>query len=606
MNLGHLNTTISEHYVKKNGNLSVKLHENVANILKTDLKDKVILELITELKPTIKANLKTELHDTVVNTLKNEMKDNIMNVLKAELKPKVTYLLKTELRQTVIDTIKSEFQEKIMNELKNELKPSVIAKLKEELQSKVTIELQNEFRDSIKMTLRDEMKENVINILKNKMRPTIINNLKLEFQEKVITDLKSELQETVITNLKSELQEKVIHDLKLEQKENVITYLKHQFKEPIIKTLKHELHDNVINTLKLELKEQVINHLKIELTETVSNELKNELSTTIINKLKTDLYSSVSQDLTNKYQQQTILEEFTNKKLKKIVNVYQLNYVNGKSQGLGDFLRGCFCFMQLSKLLNIDFDIDISNHPISKYIENANPVDGIEHDYLEIYTETNTGEEINHQNYEKTYKNNVNKYFLNKTILWLNAKNCEVYGFFSNAFPSYKHHTQTGKDFINSKFMPNEYMKSYIEQTLNQLTLTKNQYQVIHIRSGDEYAFTRNKQINMQFINKIKSILNNLIKTDCKYLIISDSNIIKNQLQSYPNFYTVIREIEHLGGEAIKNADGNGVINTLLDFYLMSYSNNIVSLSVYEHVSGFSKYCSILHNIPFQFIKISH
>jgi len=46
-------------------------------------------------------------------------------------------------------------------------------------------------------------------------------------------------------------------------------------------------------------------------------------------------------------------------------------------------------------------------------------------------------------------------------------------------------------------------------------------------------------------------------------------------------------------------------MNTMLDFYLMGYSNAIISLSVYGHVSGFSKYASILNNIPFNFIKIN-
>ena len=31
---------------------------------------------------------------------------------------------------------------------------------------------------------------------------------------------------------------------------------------------------------------------------------------------------------------------FTNQKLKKIVNVYKLDYKNAKSPGLGDYLRG--------------------------------------------------------------------------------------------------------------------------------------------------------------------------------------------------------------------------------------------------------------------------
>jgi hypothetical protein len=54
----------------------------------------------------------------------------------------------------------------------------------------------------------------------------------------------------------------------------------------------------------------------------------------------------------------------------------------------------------------------------------------------------------------------------------------------------------------------------------------------------------------------------------------------------------------------MKSSETNGVMNTLLDFYLMSYSNTIISLSVYGHVSGFSKYCSVIYGIPFKFIKI--
>ena len=55
--------------------------------------------------------------------------------------------------------------------------------------------------------------------------------------------------------------------------------------------------------------------------------------------------------------------ERINNNIKKIVNVFQLECIGGKkTAGLGDYLRGCFALMQLSKLLNIEFDLDISNH----------------------------------------------------------------------------------------------------------------------------------------------------------------------------------------------------------------------------------------------------
>jgi hypothetical protein len=54
----------------------------------------------------------------------------------------------------------------------------------------------------------------------------------------------------------------------------------------------------------------------------------------------------------------------------------------------------------------------------------------------------------------------------------------------------------------------------------------------------------------------------------------------------------------------ISSANSVGVMNTMIDYYLMSYSNAIISLSTYGHVSGFSKYCAILNNIPFTFKQI--
>ena len=293
---------------------------------------------------------------------------------------------------------------------------------------------------------------------------------------------------------------------------------------------------------------------------------------------------------------------FTNTKLKKIVNVYQLEYTNGKSPGIGDFLRGCFSFMQIAQLLKLEFEIDISNHPISKYIENVKYIEGINYKNIDFYMEYNRSSPHKH-NYEDS-PININTNFLNSTINWLNSKDCEVFGFFSNAFPSFNKHTQEGINKINSKLQPNMLMKNYIDKTLVELNLQKNRYGVIHIRTGDKYIINGEK-MNINFMNYIKNIIYSFFIPGKKYLIISDSNQLKTYLKPNPNFYILIKNIEHLGGEGIKSQYSNGVMNTMLDYYLMSYSNAIISLSVYGHVSGFSKYCAILNNIPFTFKQIT-
>jgi hypothetical protein len=296
-----------------------------------------------------------------------------------------------------------------------------------------------------------------------------------------------------------------------------------------------------------------------------------------------------------------IVKRFTNKKMKKIVNVYQLDYVNGKSPGLGDFLRGSFCFMQLAQLLNLEFEIDISNHPISKYIENASHIEGIDYNNIFVYDQVNQ-DSRGSVNYEGK-PTNINMDFLNKTISLLNSNDCEVFGLFSNAFPCFNKHTKEGKTLINSKLQPNELMRTYIDNTLNDIGLSKKGYGVIHIRTGDKYLIEGRKMSNI-FIEYVKTEINKFIIHGRRYLIISDSNYLKSCLKTLPNLYVFIRDIEHLGGEGMKNHNSNGVMNTMLEYYLMSYSNAIVSMSIYGHVSGFSKYCSIVNDIPFNYIRI--
>jgi len=146
-------------------------------------------------------------------------------------------------------------------------------------------------------------------------------------------------------------------------------------------------------------------------------------------------------------------------------------------------------------------------------------------------------------------------------------------------------------------------MRDYIDFTLNQIGLSKKCYGVIHIRSGDKYL-VNGETMTISFMNKIDNIVKFYTFPDRRYLIISDCNILKKYLKSHPNFYIYVRKIEHLGGEGLKSTETNGIMNTILDFFLMEHSNAILSISVYDHVSGFSKYASIINDIPFKYIKI--
>jgi hypothetical protein len=296
---------------------------------------------------------------------------------------------------------------------------------------------------------------------------------------------------------------------------------------------------------------------------------------------------------------------FTNKKLKKIVNVYQLHYKNNKSSpGFGDFLRGCFSFMQLAKLLKIDFDMDMSNHPLSLYLENVNHNKHLNYNTIEFYEDMNKNKngDVNYEN----IKYNINYDFLNKTISLLNSQNCNTYYFFSNAFPYFNYHNPEGINFVKNKLTPNKIMVDYIDESLINLNLKKKDYQVIHIRTGDNYL-VENKKIMIDNLVIVRESVIKYISSNHNYLVISDNHIIKEYLTDIPNVYFIRHRITHLGGEKkLSNKIYlDEIKNTMLEFYLMSYSTKIISISVYGHISGFSKYCSVVYNIPLIQEKIS-
>ena len=156
---------------------------------------------------------------------------------------------------------------------------------------------------------------------------------------------------------------------------------------------------------------------------------------------------------------------------------------------------------------------------------------------------------------------------------------------------------------IKNELMPNYEMLNYIDSSLKYLGLNKNGYGIIHIRLGDKYLVDSNN-IQKKNLQRVKELLLRKINPNKKYLIISDSVLLKNFLKGIPNFYILITNITHLGGEGMKSVNYDSIKNSLLDFYLMGYSNAIISFSVYGHGSGFSKYCSILNNIPYLCFKL--
>jgi hypothetical protein len=265
---------------------------------------------------------------------------------------------------------------------------------------------------------------------------------------------------------------------------------------------------------------------------------------------------------------------------KKVVIVYQTK----NQYGFGDFIRGCLCLIPICEYMGLDFDIDLSNHPLSKFVEGHIKNPSI--NYSNVYHIKELNEFDTKLCYDtfKTIIQNVDS---------------EVFYASSNAYPVFKN-KPSHFEFIKSRIMPNTQMRNEIEQELINLELVNSEYSVIHIRMGDNFLFNVNNGLQKnkvsELFNKLRFLLNN---KNCKYLILSDCVKLKMLFKPYVNCVFQIKQIAHLGEqpEMIE-----AVRNTMLDFYLMSRATNIYSYSSYNNFSGFSKWCANIYNIPYAYI----
>jgi hypothetical protein len=290
---------------------------------------------------------------------------------------------------------------------------------------------------------------------------------------------------------------------------------------------------------------------------------------------------------------------YKNTKLKKIVNVYQKNYINSKGPGFGDFLRGSFYLTYVCMVLGLDFDIDIKNHPMSMYLKNDISLYNIDYSNIETFID---------------YCNNERKFIIN-FINKLNNYNDEIFYLFNNSIPSFVIENpefniiQKAKDIIIPKIEPKDFILEMLDNKLDMCKLKRKQYGIIHIRAGDYFMNIKKididkHQISVKHINDIITFISRHCSTKKKkYIVVGDCDKIKKKISSkFNNIINFETKITHLGED--DNINNDTLIDTILDFNIMRFSNSIISFTAYGHGSGFSKYCSAIYNVPFNQIVL--
>lgn len=296
----------------------------------------------------------------------------------------------------------------------------------------------------------------------------------------------------------------------------------------------------------------------------------------------------------SKLELKNIADTFNNTKLKKIINTYQLFFKNNTAPGFGDYLRGCFSLYQVAKILNLEFDMDMNNHPISKFIAST---DSSEKNIN--YNEVSRFENDNYVSIDAKTCKKKSPQFLDELIKLLNSVDDVEHYLFSNSLPIFDNIRNEPRNFIRSKLVPNEMMQENIRLRMSRLGLKRKCYSVIHIRCGDSFLLKNHTDKNgFLLFEQVSEFLSKNLNPGSKFLLLSDNNEIKIMLKNkIPQLIVQVREITHLGEKTDMN--DIQVMNTLLDFYTMANSNKIVSFSKFNWGSGFSEWCSVVYNIPY-------
>jgi hypothetical protein len=295
------------------------------------------------------------------------------------------------------------------------------------------------------------------------------------------------------------------------------------------------------------------------------------------------------------------INDIYKRNIKTIINVYQEQYKNGTyATGLGDFIRGCYYLINFCETYKINYKI-IINHKMKTYLKKYQDEPMYDNwKGVNFFSNNNYDGQVIDAN--KVIHNLPGKIINSKFVKHLTENvqviNESVY-IYNIIFPNHdicEHHKEHMRDILE----PTEYMANLIEKTMNKLNLIKNNYTVIHIRSGDKYLKDGHNDFNPQYITHlIKEIFYTMKQKPTEsYLVLTDNMEIKHTIvKTFPSVKILFNQIAHLGQGVVQHDEP--IKNTLLEFYLMSRSASIISFSSYEHGSGFSQWCAKTYNIPY-------
>ena len=291
-----------------------------------------------------------------------------------------------------------------------------------------------------------------------------------------------------------------------------------------------------------------------------------------------------------------------------LTNVFQQLYKNNhKSQGLGDFIRGCLFLFQFGELYHFAIQ-PLINHPIALLLKHAGgPSFSVNTNLISriplicaplvcFIDESNT----------PTIHIPENIDYFGRYLYGLPVTNQTIF-MYTNEIPVKSRISSNHLAKLVHLFTPTDEMESFIRSKYEQMGINNNKYMVVHVRIGDTSLILGETQSVDRVVTELDQYLLTLFNANksLKTILISDCIALKQQLtKKYnTNLVAVFDPIAHMG-EGVQ-LSYELVRNTMLDFYIMSRATRIVSFTTHIHGTGFSQWCATMYQIPYmcKFLK---
>lgn len=244
--------------------------------------------------------------------------------------------------------------------------------------------------------------------------------------------------------------------------------------------------------------------------------------------------------------------------------------------GFGDFIQGSYGLYEICRNLNIDFAIDLSDHPITDYV--IPKIDCVKEKKTKIHDITDRSDVVQISN------------FVRRIHDLYSAHSYEYVRFYYDSPP--ENEKTKYECSLSDYFLPNARAEKLIKAKFSY-----EKYNLIHIRCGDHNTFGKSR---VAYADDIISAIE-LQLTEIKnssllpILIISDSDELKKKLSELYGFCVIDNTASH-------TIEYNDFFNEVaLDFFLICRAQSIHQFCVYNQPSGFSYWPHILFKIPFNF-----